>query len=48
MANQQKVFPLGRLPYVIVNIEGVHSTPNFEIIEIVDDSNPYPTFLVLD
>lgn len=48
MANQQKIFPLGRLFGVTVNIEGVCTIADFEVIEIVDDSNPYPALLGLD
>jgi hypothetical protein len=31
-----------------VNIEGVKTKVDFEVIEIMDDSNPYPTLLGLD
>ena len=31
-----------------VDIEGVSTQMNFEVIEIVDDSNPYPTLLGID
>lgn len=48
MENQQNIFPLGRLLGVAVNIEGVRTTVDFEVIDIVDDSNPYPTLLGLD
>jgi len=48
MKNQKKIFPFGRLPGVTVNIEGVHTTVEFEVIEIIDDSNPYPALLGLD
>lgn len=29
----------------LVDLDGVHSTTDFEVIEIVDDSNPYPSLL---
>ena len=48
MANQQKVIPLGRLSGITMDIKGVHNTTDFEVIEIVDDSNPYHALLVLD
>lgn len=48
MANQQKIFPMGRLQGVIVDIEGVSTQADFEVIEIVDESNPYPALLVID
>jgi hypothetical protein len=33
---------IGRLTGVPVNIDGVHNVEDFEVIEIVDDSQPYP------
>ena len=48
VANQQKIIPLGRLSKVVVNIEGVKVMENFEVIQIVDDIDPYPALLGLD
>ena len=48
MANQQKIIPLGRLPKVMVDIAGVKFLVDFEVIEIVEDVDPYPTLLGLD
>jgi len=31
-----------------VDIEGVSMLENFEVIEIIDDSNPYPVLLGID
>jgi hypothetical protein len=31
-----------------VNIEGVKTKAYFEVIEIMDDSDPYPTLLGID
>lgn len=45
--NQKNIIPFGRLELVPIDIEGVRSTIAFEVIEIVDDSNPYPTLLGL-
>jgi len=45
MANQQKILPMGRLQRVTVEIEGISTQMNFEVIEIVDDSNPYTVLL---
>lgn len=45
MANQQKITPMGRLQGITVDIEGVSALANFEAIDIVDDSNPYPMLL---
>jgi len=40
MENQWKIIPMGQLQGVTVDIEGVSVFANFEVIEIVDDSNP--------
>jgi len=45
MANQQKIIPLGRLQGITMDIEGASALVDFEVIEIVDDNNPYPTLL---
>jgi len=41
MTNQQKIIPMGWLQRVTVDIEGVSALADFEVIEIVDDNNPY-------
>lgn len=48
MKNQQNIIPFGRLEFVSIDIEGVRIHVDFEVIEIVDDSNPYPALLGLD
>ena len=48
MANQQKIIPMGQLQGVTIDIEGASELANFEVIEIVDDSNPYPALLGID
>jgi hypothetical protein len=48
MANQQVVIPFGRLEHVHVDVDGVRTFANFEVIEIVDNSFPYPTLLGID
>ena len=45
LANQQKIVPLGRFPNVLVDIDGICTVAYFEVIEIIDDSNPYPALL---
>jgi len=45
MENQQKIIPMGHLHEMTVDIEGAQAIANFEVIEIVDDSNPYATLL---
>jgi len=39
---------MGRLQGIMVAIEGVSALADFEVIEIVDDNNPYPVLLGID
>ncbi len=48
MENQQKIIPMGRLYGVMVDIEGVSALVDFEVIDIVDESNPYIALLGID
>ena len=48
MANQHTIIPLGRLPHVLVDIVGVKVRTDYEVIQIVDDENPYLALLGLD
>jgi hypothetical protein len=48
MANQQAISPFGRLEHVPMDIDGVRTFADFEVIEIVDDNCPYPTLLGID
>lgn len=48
LANQHKIVPFGRLELVWIDIEGVRSTTTFEVIEIMDNSIPYPALLGLE
>jgi hypothetical protein len=48
LENQHKIIPIRRLVGVLVNIDGVHNIADFEVIEIVDNSQSYPTLLGLD
>ena len=40
--------PLGRFPSVPLDIDGVNTLADFEVIEIIDDSNPYPALLGIE
>ena len=40
--------PLGIFPSVPVDIDGVSTLVDFEVIEIIDDSNPYPALLGIE
>jgi hypothetical protein len=48
LANQHRVLPIDRLKGVTIHLDGVRTKADFEVIEIVDDRTPYPTFLGLD
>jgi hypothetical protein len=48
LANQHRVLPIGRLKGVIVDLDGVSTKDDFDVIEIVDGTTPYPTLLGLD
>ena len=48
LANPHRVLPIGRLKGVTVDLDGVRTKVDFEVIEIVDNMMPYPTFLGLD
>jgi len=48
MANQKKIIPMGRLQGVTIDIEGASILVDFEVIEIVDDRNPYLALLRID
>jgi hypothetical protein len=48
LEKQHRVLPIGRLKGVIVDLYGVSTKANFKVIEIVDDTTPYPTLLSLD
>lgn len=39
---------MGRLQGVTIDIKGASMVADFEVIEIVDDSNPYPVLLGID
>jgi hypothetical protein len=48
LANQHIVLPIGILKGVTIDLDGVRTKANFEVIEIVDGTTPYSTLLGLD
>jgi hypothetical protein len=48
LANHHRVLPIRRLKCVTIDLDGVLSVVDFEVIEIVDGTTPYPTLLGLD
>ena len=43
LANQAKVQPIGRVLNVVVNVEGMKTYVDFNVIEVVDGGGSYPT-----
>ena len=39
---------MGRLSCIPIDFEGVRTLADFEVIEIIDDSKPYPALLDID
>jgi len=48
LANQNLICPIDQLEQVEVNIEGVETKVDIEVIEIMDDSYPYTALLGID
>ena len=46
--NHSKVLPIGGLSQVLVEVKGLRTYGYFEEIDIVNDTNPYPTLLGID
>jgi hypothetical protein len=48
LENQHRVVPIGILKGIPVDLDGVHTMEGFEVIDIVDNTTPYPALLGLD
>jgi hypothetical protein len=48
LENQHKVVPIDRLKGILVDLDGVRTMEDFEVIDIVENTSPYPTLLGLD
>ena len=48
LANQSKFLPISRLTQIPIEVEGLRTHVYFEVIDIVDDTNPYPGILGID
>jgi hypothetical protein len=48
ITNHHNIVPIGRFSGVPMNIYAVHTVEYFEVIEIVDYSQPYPTLMGLE
>ena len=42
------MLPIGSLKGVTIDLDGVRTMEDFEVIEIVDGTTPYPTLLGMD
>ena len=45
LANQANVHPIGRVSNLVVNIEGMKTHVEFDVIEVFEDGGYYPTLL---
>ena len=45
LANQAKVRPIGRVSNLVVDIEGMKTRADFDVIELVGDGGSYPALL---
>lgn len=45
LENEYKIHAISKMERVEVNLDGVKSLADFEVIEIVDETNLYSTFL---
>jgi hypothetical protein len=48
LSNQHRVVPIGILKGISVDLEGVRTMEDFEVIDIVDNTSPYIALLGLD
>ena len=48
LTNQLKVLHIGQLTQVLVEVEGLWTYADFEFIDIVDYTNPYPALMGID
>jgi hypothetical protein len=48
LENQHRVVPIGILKGIQVDIDGLCTMSYFEVIDIVDNTSPYPSLLGLD
>ena len=45
LSNKAKVQPIGRVSNLVVDIEGMKTDADFDVIEVVKDGGSYPTLL---
>jgi hypothetical protein len=48
LENQQRVIPIGRLKNTTMDLDGVRTTTDFEVMDMVDEFIPFPSLLGID
>jgi hypothetical protein len=48
LENQHRVVEIGRLKGIPIDLDGLRTMEEFKVIDIVDNTTPYPTLLGLD
>jgi hypothetical protein len=48
LENKHRVVPIGRLKGILVDLDGVCTMEDFEVIDIIDNTSPHPPLLGLD
>ena len=48
MANSYCIFPIRRLESVEIDVAGVKTVAEFEVVKIMGNKDPYPTLLGID
>jgi hypothetical protein len=48
MDNQYCIFPMGRMESMEIDVMGVKTIDEFEVIDIMGDKDPYPSLLGID
>jgi hypothetical protein len=46
--NKYEIYPIGQFDKIEVNIEGGKTKADFEVIEVIDESDPYLALLGID
>ena len=45
LENQARVSPIGRVPHLLIELQGMKTYADFDVIEIIDESSSYPALL---
>jgi hypothetical protein len=48
LSNEQRVIPIGRLNNKTMDLDGLCTTTDFEVMDMVDESIPFPSLLGID